>query len=126
MANQNRGLLLFLSLVLAIVLVGVVLLIGSPATYANYAQLFSTERTPQLVVETKSERLEAVMACLPKQLANSSDLDFKARLKQAMTEMSNDQLERVFDLTDNPKLSEAEIQFKNCLREKGFTTETNY
>lgn len=126
MANKNRGLLLFLSLVLAIILVGVVFLIGSPATYANYADLFSTERTPQLVAETQSERLEAVMACLPKQLANSSDLDFKSRFKQAMTEMGNDQLERVFDLTDNPKLSEAEIQFKNCLRTKGFTSESNY
>lgn len=120
MNKRNKGLLLLLSSILAIMLVGVVFLIRSPATSASYVDFQSSSNFPRVVAEAKSDRFEAVLACLPKQLGNTSDQDFKERFKQALNEMGNDQLERVFNTKDNPKLSEAEIQFQNCLREKGF------
>ncbi|NJL49801.1 MAG: hypothetical protein HC929_23260 [Leptolyngbyaceae cyanobacterium SM2_5_2] len=61
-------------------------------------------------------RLNAVISCLPKQLSEPS-------FKRAMSEMGNDQLERVFNLKPNPKLSQAEIELASCLSRKGFTNE---
>lgn len=65
---------------------------------------------PQLVNSTSTEgdRIAAVAACLPKQLSQPS-------LKRALNEMGNDQLERVFNLKANPKLSQAETDLANCL-----------
>jgi hypothetical protein len=60
------------------------------------------------------ERLSVVISCLPKQLSQPS-------LKRAWDEMGNDQLERVFNLKANPKLSQAEIELKSCLNRQGFT-----
>jgi len=63
----------------------------------------------------KSDRTSAVLACLPKQLSQPD-------LKRTLSEMGNDQLERIFNLTDNPKLSQAETELKDCLNRKGFTS----
>ena len=63
----------------------------------------------------KSNRLSAFIACLPKELSHPS-------LKRALDEMGNDQLERIFNLKSNPKLSQAEIELKSCLNSKGFTS----
>jgi hypothetical protein len=63
----------------------------------------------------KSNRLSAFIACLPKELSHPS-------LKRALDEMGDDQLERIFNLKSNPKLSQAEIELKSCLKSKGFTS----
>ncbi|MGL4621990.1 MAG: hypothetical protein ACRCZS_23525 [Chroococcidiopsis sp.] len=63
------------------------------------------------------ERIGALISCLPKQLSQPS-------LKRAWDEMGNDQLERVFNLKANPKLSQAEIELGNCLNHKGFTAQS--
>jgi hypothetical protein len=69
----------------------------------------------QIVDSTaKSARLSAFIACLPKELSQPS-------LKRALDEMGDDQLERIFNLKSNPKLSQAEIELKSCLNRKGFT-----
>jgi hypothetical protein len=59
-------------------------------------------------------RLLAFIDCLPKQLS-------KANFNRSMGDMGNDQLERIFNLKPNPKLSQAEIELKSCLSSKGFT-----
>lgn len=53
-------------------------------------------------------RISSLITCLPKQLSQPN-------LKRTFSEMGNDQLERVFNLKANPKLSQAEIDFANCL-----------
>ncbi|MDX2230343.1 MAG: hypothetical protein NW220_11945 [Leptolyngbyaceae cyanobacterium bins.349] len=71
----------------------------------------------QLVDPTanESDRIAALIACLPKQLSQPS-------FKQAWSEMKNDQLERAFNLKANPKLSEAETELARCMSNKGFTS----
>lgn len=59
-------------------------------------------------------RMLAFIDCLPKQLS-------KANFNRSMGDMGNDQLERMFNLKPNPKLSQAEIELKSCLSSKGFT-----
>ncbi len=63
----------------------------------------------------KSDRTSAVLACLPKQLSQPD-------LKRTLSEMGNDQLERIFNLKTNPKLSQAETELKDCLNRKGFAS----
>ena len=63
---------------------------------------------------TESERMTALIACLPKQLSQPN-------LKRAWSEMGDDQIERALNLKDNPKLSEAETELRACLGRKGFT-----
>ncbi len=64
---------------------------------------------PQAVkVASKADRTSALIACLPTVLSQPS-------LKRALSEMGNDQLERVFNLKVAPKLSEAEVALANCL-----------
>lgn len=63
----------------------------------------------------KDDRIIALIVCLPQQLSQPS-------LKRALNEMGNDQLQRVFHLKTNPKLSQAEIELASCLNGKGFTS----
>ena len=67
-----------------------------------------------------SKRIQAIASCLPAKLT-IQEQDAGNRIANALSEMKNDQLERIFDVTDNPKLSQSEIEFKNCLQQKGFT-----
>jgi hypothetical protein len=62
----------------------------------------------------RDSRMLAFIDCLPKQLS-------KANFNRSMGDMGNDQLERMFNLKPNPKLSQAEIELKSCLSSKGFT-----
>ncbi|NJL20457.1 MAG: hypothetical protein HC895_05995 [Leptolyngbyaceae cyanobacterium SM1_3_5] len=77
--------------------------------------VIATPETALQVVESpaQSDRLLALADCLPKRLSQPN-------LKQAWSEMGNDQFERILHLTDNPKLSEAETELKDCLNRKGF------
>ncbi len=67
-----------------------------------------------------SKRIQAIASCLPAKLT-IQEQDAGNRIANALSEMKNDQLERIYDVTDNPKLSQSEIEFKNCLQQKGFT-----
>lgn len=69
---------------------------------------------PAKVASTDNARLNALIVCLPKQLSQAS-------LKRAWSEMGDDQLERAFNLKSNPKLSEAEIELKNCMSRQKIT-----
>jgi len=70
-----------------------------------------------IATPAKDQHLSALISCLPKQLSQPS-------FKRAWDEMGNDQLERVFNLKTNPKLSQAEIELKNCLNRQGFTPQS--
>jgi hypothetical protein len=63
----------------------------------------------------KGDRMSAFIACLPKQLSQPS-------IERALSEMGDDQLERIFNVKSNPKLSQAETELKSCLNSKGFTS----
>ncbi|MEA5596198.1 hypothetical protein [Rivularia sp. UHCC 0363] len=67
-----------------------------------------------------SKRIQAIAACLPAKLTIQNQ-DAGNRIANALSEMKNDQLERIFDVTDTPQLSDSEIAFKTCLQQKGFT-----
>jgi len=95
------------------ILVGLIWLPGfliSPAFAVASGAMMPVDVAPQLVNSTSAEgdRIAALAACLPKQLSQPS-------LKRALNEMGNDQLERVFNLKANPKLSQAEVDLADCL-----------
>ncbi|MGB3755952.1 MAG: hypothetical protein WBA07_06205 [Rivularia sp. (in: cyanobacteria)] len=75
---------------------------------------------PAVATTENSKRIRAIASCLPAKLT-IQEQDAGDRLANALSEMKNDQLERIFDVTDTPQLSNAEIEFKNCLQQKGFT-----
>lgn len=76
------------------------------------------DTTPYL----KSERLQEVLDCIPAELTRQNE-DIQDRVARAFGEMGNDYLERTFQLTDDPKLSDAELKFERCLKSKGLTPE---
>ena len=116
---MNKRLLILLSLVLGVILVGVIWVLGLPATSAQYT--LGKEPTPLLpTTEASNERFEAFAACMPDQLTIKNK-DRSDRFARAFAEMKNDQIERTLYLTNDPKLSEAEIEFENCLKAKGLT-----
>jgi len=95
------------------ILVGLIWLPGfliSPAFAVASGDVLPVDVAPQAVSSTATEgdRIAAVAACSPKQLSQPS-------LKRALNEMGNDQLERVFNLKANPRLSQAELDLANCL-----------
>lgn len=62
----------------------------------------------------KDTRLNALVSCLPEQLSEPN-------FKRSMSEMGNDQLERIFSRKSNSKMSPAEIELATCMNSKGFT-----
>ncbi|MBC7968771.1 MAG: hypothetical protein H7Z11_01335 [Verrucomicrobia bacterium] len=73
------------------------------------AATISETMVPQAVKGSPADdRTSALVACLPTVLSQPS-------LKRALSEMGNDQLERVLNLKATPKLSEAETALANCL-----------
>lgn len=77
-----------------------------------------------VVPTTENSRIQAIASCLPAKLT-IQEKDAGNRIANALSEMKNDQLERIYDVTDNPKLSQSEIEFKNCLQQKGFTPQAD-
>ncbi len=55
-----------------------------------------------------SDRTSALIACLTTELSQPN-------FKRAWDELGNDQLQRIFNLTANPKLSQAEIEVQSCM-----------
>ncbi|MGF1674406.1 MAG: hypothetical protein ACFCUV_12085 [Rivularia sp. (in: cyanobacteria)] len=84
-----------------------------------YAQAGDTS-TRVISATENNKRIQAIATCLPAKLTIQNQ-DASSRFANALSEMKNDQLERIFDVTDTPKLSESEIEFKTCLQQKGFT-----
>lgn len=74
------------------------------------------DRIASLVVKSaaESDRATAFLDCLPEELSRPS-------LKRALSEMGNDQIERILSLKASPKSSQAETELKDCLNRKGFT-----
>lgn len=104
----------FLNLLRRTLLIGLVAgLIWLPGLTFNSA-LAMPNPLATITTPAKYEHLSALISCLPKQLSQPS-------FKRAWDEMGNDQLERAFNLKTNPKLSQAEIELKNCLNRQGFT-----
>jgi len=119
-ASFNQFLSLLRRTLLMSFLMGLISLSGlflDPALAMPTAAAMMPEGTALQTVDStaKSDRTSAVLACLPKQLSQPD-------LKRTLSEMGNDQLERIFNLTDNPKLSQAETELKDCLNRKGFTS----
>ncbi|AFY58735.1 hypothetical protein Riv7116_6394 [Rivularia sp. PCC 7116] len=75
---------------------------------------------PVVPTTENSKRIQAIATCLPEKLT-IQEQDAGDRIANALSEMKNDQLERILNITDNPKLSQSEIEFKTCLQQKGFT-----
>ncbi|MEM6754375.1 MAG: hypothetical protein AAF630_15560 [Cyanobacteria bacterium P01_C01_bin.38] len=80
--------------------------------------------TPAVPTIDNSKRIKAIATCLPEQLT-AQNKDVGNRVARAFSEMTNDQLERAFDVTDTPELSNAELEFKTCLKSKGFTPQAD-
>jgi hypothetical protein len=114
----NRFLRLLHRTILISLLIGLVWLPGlslSPVLAASNAAIAGSEDAPKAVGSTtaRDARMLAFIDCLPKQLS-------QANFSRSMGDMGNDQLERMFNLKSNPKLSEAEVELKSCLSSKGF------
>jgi hypothetical protein len=119
---SNRALSLLRQTLLTSVLIGLIWLSESslsPAFAMPDAAI--SEKTISRVIDSasaESARMNALITCLPKQL---SQADFK----RAWNEMGDDQLQRAFNLTANPKLSQAEIELKSCMNRQRSKIETD-
>ncbi|PZV08533.1 MAG: hypothetical protein DCF22_20060 [Leptolyngbya sp.] len=85
----------------------------NPALAISNVDVAATEKAASQMVDAaaKGDRLSALINCLPKQLSQPS-------LKQALSEMGNDQIERALNLKATPKLSQAEVDLASCLDRK--------
>lgn len=91
-----------------------------PSAQANNNPNLDITNSQVIPTIKNSKRMEAIASCLPKQITIQNKNVFD-RINRALSEMTNDQFQRAFNLKDNPKLSDAEIKFKACLRQLGFT-----
>ncbi len=85
----------------------------SPAFALSDTDAAAPEKVASQIVDTtaKGDRLSALISCLPKQLSQPS-------FERALSEMGNDQIERILNLKPNPKLSQAEMDLVNCLNRR--------
>ncbi|WP_017305249.1 hypothetical protein [Spirulina subsalsa] len=115
MNSNNRRLLIFASIILSLVLVGIIWALTLPATSAQYPRVSPAVPIVQAERKPDSDRLQAVIDCLPPELSINNK-DTRDRINRALDEMQNEQLERMFQVKDNPKLNEAEEKFERCLK----------
>ncbi|NEO28689.1 MAG: hypothetical protein F6K03_17880 [Kamptonema sp. SIO4C4] len=118
--NNNRSLLILLSAILIALLGGIFWALSLPGTEQGYSQAKTPSPIVQAERKAENARMQAFLDCIPKDLTEQNR-DVNKRWNQAITEMQNDQLERALQLTDSPKLSPAEQEFRDCLAEKGIT-----
>lgn len=85
-----------------------------------YAQVLRGNTEPAPKPGATSDRIQAFTKCLPEELTLSNK-DVGSRIARAIGEMTNDQVERAFDFTDQPSLSDAEAEFERCLQRQGIT-----
>jgi len=119
MDSTGKSLLALVAVVLSGLLLGILWVLGSPASSSGFPSRPQLTGVIQAERVAGSDRLQAVIDCLPAELSLKSDQTRRQRLEQAIAEMGNDQLERVLALTDTPKLSAAERKFRACLQERG-------
>ncbi len=96
---------------LTTLLMGLIWLPGLPTHPALALPSFDTSREstlPAVASAAEDVRMKALVTCLPKQLSQPN-------LKRALSEMGNDQIERMFNMKANPKLSQAEAELADCL-----------
>jgi hypothetical protein len=115
----NRFLCLLHRTILMSLLIGLIwlpVLSLYPVLAASNDAIAGSEDASKTVGSTTAQdaRMLAFIDCLPKQLS-------QANFSRSMGDMGNDQLERMFNLKPNPKLSKAEVELKSCLSSKGFT-----
>jgi hypothetical protein len=91
-------------------LVGFICLFSLPTGLA----LATHDSSGVVAVPAQPERFKALVNCLPKQLSQPDR-------ERTLSEMGNDQLERVLNLKSNPKLSQAEIELATCMGRQGFS-----
>ncbi len=120
MGSSNRNVLVLVAVVLSGVLIGILWVLGSPASSSGFPIQPQVTGVVQAERVADSERLQAVIDCLPDELTIKGDRTRRDRLEQALAEMGNDQLERVLALTDAPKQSAAEQELRACLQAKDF------
>ncbi|MGJ3245729.1 MAG: hypothetical protein ACFE0I_06595 [Elainellaceae cyanobacterium] len=89
-------------------------------TIADDAMLMAKDSSSENQGVIKDDRLKAIEDCIPEELT-LQNADAGDRIARALGEMTNDQIERAFNLTDNPELSDAEVEFEQCLERKGYT-----
>ncbi|NJK99751.1 MAG: hypothetical protein HC838_13595 [Spirulinaceae cyanobacterium RM2_2_10] len=119
MSRTTKSLLALMAVVLSGLLIGILWVLGSPASSSGFPIQPQVTGVVQAERVADSDRLQAVIDCLPAELAIKSDQTRRERLDQALAEMGNDQLERVLALTDTPQLSEAETKLRACLQAHG-------
>jgi len=98
--------------VLALLIGGIAIALSIPEpAYAD------TSRDVTKYISAEGRDLTAVAECLPKQLSQPN-------LARALRESGNDFIEKVFGLKENYddyKLDETEVEYLNCLEDKGVT-----
>lgn len=92
-----------------VLFVSLIWLTGLPMSSA----LASSTASAVVAVPVQSERLNALISCLPRQLSQPD-------LKRTWSEMGNDQLERILNLKPDFKRSQAETELASCLSRQGF------
>lgn len=113
-SSFDRLLSLLRGTLLVCLLIGLVGLSGFSASPALAAPTPDSTSSQVVKPAAESERAIAFLACLPKQLS-------KPNLQRTLSEMGNDQAERILNLKADHKLSQAEAELKDCLNRKGFT-----
>ncbi|MCY7272870.1 MAG: hypothetical protein LH702_03745 [Phormidesmis sp. CAN_BIN44] len=97
---------------LASLLMGLFWLPGLPTRPAlAMPDVVASEKIVERIADptsTGSDHISALIACLPTELSQPN-------LKRAWDELGDDQLQRMFNLKPNPKLSQAEIELQNCM-----------
>ena len=97
---------------LASLLMGLFWLPGLPTRPAlAMPDVVASEKIAERIADptsTGSDHISALIACLPTELSQPN-------LKRTWDELGNDQLQRMFNLKPNPKLSQAEIELQNCM-----------
>lgn len=115
--NVNKPLLGLISALLIAILLGIFWALSLPGTSVGY-----TTKAPTTILQADrkadSDRFQAILDCLPADLTIQND-DPRSRINQVFAEMGNDQLQRTFQLKDNPKLSPSEQKLRDCLQSKG-------
>ncbi|MFW6360071.1 MAG: hypothetical protein ACOC0N_12770 [Chroococcales cyanobacterium] len=100
-------------------LIAVLTLFGLPTASASAMQNSPMQLgDASSIISSESYHLKEIEDCIPKELTRKNK-DIGERVARALSEMGNDQIERALNITDDPELSDAEIEFERCLETKG-------
>lgn len=108
----DRFLSLLRRTLLATLLIGLIWLPGLSDSAIAAPQKIAS---PTVSSANRSDRISALIDCLPTELSQPN-------FKRVWNELGDDQLQRIFRLKADPKLSQAEAELANCLSRKGLTS----